>query len=110
MMKRLMAVLLVAALAAPARADDKGDFKPLFDGKTLTGWKSFPSGHGNWKVDDGAILGTGKASHLFTERDDYGDFHLRAEIQINDGGNSGMYFRTKFGPGFPKGYEAQINS
>ena len=29
---------------------------------------------------------------------------------INDKGNSGQYFRTQFGPGFPKGYEAQINS
>jgi hypothetical protein len=29
---------------------------------------------------------------------------------INDGGNSGQYFHTQFGPRFPKGYEAQINS
>ena len=29
---------------------------------------------------------------------------------INDKGNSGQYFRTQFGPGFPKGYEAQINA
>jgi len=31
-------------------------------------------------------------------------------VKISDGGNSGMYFRTAFGPGFPKGYEAQVNS
>ena len=47
---------------------------------------------------------------LFTERGDYSNFHLRAEVSINEGGNSGMYFRTKFGPGFPAGYEAQVNS
>ena len=29
---------------------------------------------------------------------------------INDVGNSGQYFRTQFGPGYPKGYEAQINA
>ena len=29
---------------------------------------------------------------------------------INDKGNSGQYFRTAFGPGFPQGYEAQINA
>ncbi|HEY7423323.1 MAG TPA: DUF1080 domain-containing protein, partial [Gemmataceae bacterium] len=29
---------------------------------------------------------------------------------INDKGNSGQYFRTQYGPGFPKGYEAQINA
>jgi hypothetical protein len=32
------------------------------------------------------------------------------EAKINDGGNSGQYFRARFGPSFPKGYEAQINS
>src|SRR5438132_698097 len=29
---------------------------------------------------------------------------------FNDKGNSGQYFRTQFGPGFPNGYEAQINA
>src|SRR5207249_3472156 len=32
------------------------------------------------------------------------------EVMINERGNSGQYFRTAFGPGFPKGYEAQINA
>src|SRR5439155_299779 len=49
-------------------------------------------------------------SHLFSERDDYKDFHFRIEAKISDKGNSGQYFRTEFGPGYPKGYEAQINS
>ena len=31
-------------------------------------------------------------------------------MRINHGGNSGMYFRTAFGPGFPKGYEAQVDN
>ena len=35
---------------------------------------------------------------------------FKADVKISDGGNSGMYFRTAFGPGFPKGYEAQVNS
>jgi hypothetical protein len=110
-MKRLSGVLLLAVLALPARAAyDSTKFVPLFDGKTLNGWEVYPSGVGRWKVEDGAIVGSGPASHLFTKRDDYTDFHLRAEVSINDKGNSGMYFRTKFGPGFPKGYEAQINS
>src|SRR5262249_49484804 len=59
---------------------------------------------------DGAIVGTGTAGHLFSERGDYENFHLRFEVKINNEGNSGQYFRTKYGPGFPRGYEAQINS
>jgi hypothetical protein len=35
---------------------------------------------------------------------------FKADVKISDGGNSGMYFRTAFGPGFPDGYEAQVNS
>lgn len=111
MNRLLMGIPVLFLLAVLARADETKDgFKPLFDGKTLKGWKVYPDGTGQWKVTDGVIVSSGPASHLFTERGDFTNFHLRAEISINEGGNSGMYFRTKFGPSFPKGYEAQVNS
>lgn len=62
-----------------------------------------------WQVKDGLIVGGGPASHLFTETE-ADNFHYRVEAKINDKGNSGQYFRTAFGPGFPKGYEAQLNA
>ena len=40
----------------------------------------------------------------------YKNFRYRAEVKINDGGNSGLYFRTTRKPGFMDGYEAQIDS
>jgi glucose/arabinose dehydrogenase len=80
---------------------------PLCDG-TLEGWKI--SDDGNWSIEDGVILGQGKTSHLFSPRDDYQNFEIRGRFKISDGGNSGFYFRTTFGPGWPAGYEAQINS
>jgi hypothetical protein len=86
------------------------DWVSLFDGKTLSGWTTADGTPGQWEVVDGAITNTGRASHLFSPRGDYKDFVYRAEIKINDKGNSGMYFRTQKGPGFPKGYEAQVNS
>lgn len=101
------------ALAVPAAAEDKKDekgFVQLFNGKDLTGWKTYTEGNGNWKVVDGAITCTGNASHLFSEKDHYANFIYRVEALVKDKGNSGQYFRTQFGPGFPKGYEAQINS
>ena len=110
----------------------------LFNGKDLTGWKIHPKPGGPilevitkekdgkviayeaklkddkttplWHVEDGLLIGSGPASHLFSEKDDYTDFRYRVEAMINDKGNSGQYFHTQFGPGFPKGYEAQINS
>lgn len=62
-----------------------------------------------WQIKDGMIVGGGPASHIFTELE-ADNFHYRVEAKINDKGNSGQYFRTKFGPGFPAGYEAQINA
>lgn len=62
-----------------------------------------------WEVKDGLIVGGGPSSHLFTELE-ADNFHYRVEAKINDKGNSGQYFRTKFEPGFPAGYEAQINA
>jgi Domain of Unknown Function (DUF1080) len=122
-MKRLLLAgsVLLAALAlvgrAPwATAEDKAKPKDtgwvqLFNGKDLTGWKSHPKSPGKWEVKDGVILGRGKAtSHLFSERGDYKDFYYVIEARISDKGNSGQYFRAKFAPGFPPGYEAQINS
>jgi hypothetical protein len=107
-------VALVGALAAlaPAAAEDKKDegWVQLFNGKDLTGWKTHPKSPGQWKVEEGILVGSGPVSHLFSERGDYENFHYRIEAMINDKGNSGQYFRTEFGPGFPKGYEAQINS
>lgn len=63
-----------------------------------------------WRVEEGILIGSGPHSHLFSERDDYENFRYRIEAMINDHGNSGQYFRTKLGPDFPSGYEAQINS
>jgi uncharacterized protein (TIGR03067 family) len=92
-----------------------GDWVPLFNGKDLAGWKPLRSGTAsNWRVANGVLTGAGPVSptHLMTERGEYENFHVRAEVRINDGGNSGLYFRAT-GPqpaGYPAGYEAQINS
>jgi hypothetical protein len=47
---------------------------------------------------------------LFSPRGDYKNFRFRAELKINDGGNSGMYIRTPKEATFTNGYEIQVNS
>ncbi|HWE40185.1 MAG TPA: DUF1080 domain-containing protein [Isosphaeraceae bacterium] len=98
------------------KADDDKGWVAIFNGKDLKGWEAY-DGKGkqddvskNWTVEDGVIHGHGPVSHLFSPRGDYKNFRYRAEVKIGDGSNSGMYFRTAKGPGFPKGYEAQLNS
>jgi hypothetical protein len=63
-----------------------------------------------WSVRNGVLVGSGALSHLFSPRGDYTDFRVRAEVKISDRGNSGLYFRAAKGPGYPQGYEAQINA
>src|SRR5207302_1871566 len=91
----------------------------LFNGKDLSGWKTHDLAPGNWRVEDGAIVGRGDKSFLsflFSESE-YADFHLRVEAKINAIGDSGVNFRTPFDvrlwDGGKKirldgGYEAQI--
>ena len=99
--------------SGPLGNDD--GFRPLFNGRDLAGWTAYDDrgktdATANWKVSEGVLHGWGGRSHLFSTRGDFRDFRVRAQVRINDGGNSGLYFRVIEGPGFPAGYEAQINS
>lgn len=95
--------------ASAARAED-AKWISLFDGKSLNGWEKVGQEESKWEVKDGAIQGSGPASMLVCTKGPYKNFRYRAEIKINDGGNSGLYFRTTRKPGFTDGYEAQIDS
>jgi hypothetical protein len=113
-MKRLdWACWSLFALALPGLSSSSaqaGDWVSLFDGQTLSGWTKVGRDGSSWEVKDGAIVGTGQASMLYSPKT-YRNFRYRAEIKINDGGNSGMYFRCPAQDGdFGKGYEAQIDS
>ncbi len=88
-------------------------FVPLFNAKDLAGWKITPGHAPVWSVKDGVLVGKAPTpqegfSFLGTERQDFGDFHLRAEVRIGNKGNSGIYFRATSSPAVPEGYEAQI--
>jgi hypothetical protein len=125
-------ILATAALcfaAAPASAQD--GWVTILDARSFADWKVAPGDSasrveetatekrvvagdpkrdGKWTFENGVLHGEGGVSHIFSPRGDYRNFVYRAELKISDGGNSGQYFRTAFGNGFPKGYEAQINS
>ena len=47
---------------------------------------------------------------LVSTKGPYKNFRYRAEAKINDGGNSGVYFRATREPRFSDGYEAQVDS
>ena len=95
-------MLIPAGICPSLASQEDSGWVSLFDGKTLGGWTTVDGTAGAWTVEDGSITCSGPASHLFSPRGDYKNFRYRAEIKINDTGNSGMYFRTKKEPGFPR--------
>ena len=118
-MNRLLKVAVCGIVALgcigflPVRGNDDEGWVSLFDGSTLSGWtKAGPRAEqSKWEVVDGAIVGSGQASMLYSPKGEYKNFRFRAEVKINDKGNSGMYFRSPKNEGnFADGYEAQIDS
>ena len=96
--------------SAPAAAAPEEGWTALWgpDDTELSGWTA--TGGALWTLEDGVLTGTGPMGHLFSPRADYGDVLIRAKVKISEGGNSGLYFRAQPTDGWPKGYEAQINS
>lgn len=87
---------------------DTQGWQSLFDGTTLSGWMTFDAG--GWSIaPDGILVGKGPRSHLFSPST-YRNLEFKAEIKLNNKGNSGMYFRAELMPGWPKGYESQVEN
>ena len=102
-------ILIVMLVSGDAKCQEK-KWTSLFDGKTMDGWEKVGNEKSVWEVKDGALCGSGPASMLVCTKGPYKNFRYRAEVKINDKGNSGLYFRTTRKPGFSNGYEAQIDS
>src|SRR5258708_7441051 len=107
--------LLTTALALRLVSRAASDWTPLFDGRSLDGWKASEN-TGSGRVTDGLIAADGPRSHLFytgpLRNGDFKNFEFKADVMTREGCNSGIYFHTQFQQnGFPdKGFEVQINN
>jgi hypothetical protein len=117
---RILLVTLLPALASPAASEEPGGWKPLFNGRDLSGWKYrnpdakrlwvacddvrldpadpsrfLPVGKGGGP--DAALLcgEDGRASDIMTA-EDFGDYELHLEFTVPKGSNSGVYNRGLF--------------
>ncbi len=105
-------VLYICLLVGLGSFSAKPRWKPLFNGKDLTGWKT--SGKAIWAVKDGVITGTDGRGHLYADPV-LRDLEIKGEFRISSQGknaNGGLYIRANApadnSDGFPLGYEAQI--
>jgi len=85
--------------------------KPLFDGKTTTGWHTYlKTGAGAWNVVDGALQLDPKAEQqgdLVTDGE-YENYELTLEWNISKEGNSGVIFGVHEDPKFKETYVTGI--
>ena len=85
---------------APQDFENHDGYVSIFDGKTLTGWDGMP---GIWTVEDGAIVGTSSAeknagnSFIVYQPVRAHDFDLKLEIKVEQGGGSGIQYRSSTG-------------
>ena len=114
-MKIFVACLVIAFCASYAAAAEGDGWVPLFDGKSLDGWKANEN-PGTFSVKDGELIVKGDRSHLFyvgpVNGGKFTNFEFSADVLTKKGANSGIYFHTEFQPkGWPsKGYEIQVNN
>ena len=91
----LLATLLILALCPIATAEES--WTPLFDGKSLAGWKQH-GGKAKYRVEEEQIVGSSvpntSNSFLCTEKE-YGDFILELEFKVHPQLNSGVQIRSQ---------------
>ena len=101
--------------ATPSTQVHKTTWKPLFNGRDLTGWKGLVENppkraamsadelatgqakadedmRAHWAVEDGTLVFDGKGRSLCTARD-YDDFEMLVDWKIEEHGDSGIYLR-----------------
>ncbi len=116
-MRARLAVLAAAALAvaSPLAAVADEGWMPLFDGRSLAGWRASEN-PASFRVVDGTIACDGPKAHLYYVGPDgkaaFEDFEVRAEVRALAGANSGFYFHTAFQEkDWPaQGFEVQVNN
>lgn len=87
----------------PIDFNDHTGFTQIFDGATLNNWDGKP---GVWRVEDGAIVGestrdnpAGNTFIIYRGPDSVSkDFDLKLEMKVENGGGSGIQYRSSVGP------------
>ncbi len=109
------AVIAFSLLSFSMPRNTETEWFPLFDGKSLTGWK-VGNNAATFSADSGMIIVHGNTAHLFydgpVKNHEFKNFEFKAEVKTMPRANSGIYIHTAFQEtGWPsKGYEIQVNN
>lgn len=110
----MIVVAVLMACFSSSAADAPAGFKPLFNGKDLTGWEGDAK---LWSFENGEILGKSpgiKQNEFLASKDSYADFVMVFKFKLVNNptkdANSGMQFRSKRVPNSSEmyGYQADV--
>jgi hypothetical protein len=124
----ISAVFVAYATSAPGEEGEKeANWRELFDGKTLEGWKQ-RGGKAEYRVEDGEIVGSSvpnTPNSFLCTVEEFGDFILELEFKVDPELNSGVQIRSQaydeptevdvkgkkftFKPGVVHGYQVEID-
>lgn len=107
------------ALAAPMDAGHtrylttEPDFKPMFDGSTLSGWTNVNCAPSTWTTKDGMVVCSGFPTGVLRSPEMYENFVLEMEFRhLTPGGNAGLFIwsdpLTAPGQPFTRSVEVQV--
>lgn len=106
-------ILALCLLTNSIQAADLPQYKPLFNGKDLTGWVNVNTDKDTWYVKDGMLVCTGHPIGVMRTDKQYENFLLHIEWRhMEAGGNSGVFAWSEGtvpeGRRLPKGMEIQM--
>ena len=113
----LVSALVLTATVRGDQAATPAGFRPLFDGKSLAGWRGYKKTDASttrWKVDQGMLcLGANNGADTrgaldIVTTDTFTDFELRWDWRISLGGNSGVKYFVLEDQDSAIGHEYQV--
>ena len=86
----LMKTLAFGLVALPLlqACSSEGEFTDMSG--SFDGWRQI--GDANWRIENGEFVADSGNGHLVTE-ESFEDFRIRLEFWVNEGANSGVFFR-----------------
>jgi 3-keto-disaccharide hydrolase len=106
-------IVTLFSINAMAQTAKLPGYRPLFNGKDLTGWVNVNTADDTWSVRDGMIVCTGHPIGVMRSNRQYENFLLHIEWRhMEAGGNSGVFLwstgTVPEGKRLPKGMETQM--
>lgn len=107
-------LLLLMSCTATGQNRDEGEWRQLFNGRDMEGWKQ--AGPGTHYVEDGLLKSTGGMGLLYWTKEKFGDCTFRIVWRMRDeNSNSGVFIRIPIEPReewmpIHYGYEIQVDN